>query len=665
MKKAILPLVFSVLAIGAVAQTASTSVAHSSLYKKAAKESAIMGKTSDVSAVSCMSTPATNFQVAHKTTAAPFWTENFSSGTSSTLPNLWSDGSASGSGKWMWVNSFPATPTAGSAYTIGPIKTPASVSNGWMVYNSDSIAGVSGATALTANLVSPLINCSAQSTVLLSFYEWYRKYNDSCFIDVTSNGGVSWTTYANFSNNTISDLDQVPSNPYMVRMNISAAAANHSNVQIRFRYVYSGPAGGGYSWHVDDVALSPLDPNDLGIQNSYPLMAVGGNGVAPIGIMPLQLVDTLFPMSLVSSYGSAVQNNVSVSASILTTPFTTTTTVATVPVNAIDTLVDFTSHAGYMPTATGTGVMALSLPADGYLLNNNDTCRYGVSDTVLSGITPSSTSSGAYYLHRTSGTTTDFRMGIAFVIPAGKHDTLTSFTAAFENSTQPGANVVAQLYKLNSTGNWDFIVKSKVKTLTASDISTSTTTVYTSMLADVSSSGGLSTLDLQPGEYTVLIGSEGASDTVLILARKQASDPNNNSIGVIGRTCNAANDANTNLTIDTAQYSGLSSIPVLYVNFGNNAAQTLGVSNISFVTVGEAYPNPANNAINIPFSTVATADVHVSVTNITGQILKNQTFSNAKVGTAKFSTSDLSNGIYFYTVEASGAKNTGRFVVTH
>jgi hypothetical protein len=78
-----------------------------------------------------------------------------------------------------------------------------------------------------------------------------------------------------------------------------------------------------------------------------------------------------------------------------------------------------------------------------------------------------------------------------------------------------------------------------------------------------------------------------------------------------------------------------------------------------------AFPNPATDEVRVPFSLKAAADVTVNLTNTMGQVVKSQKMGNTAKGEAVMSVSDLANGVYFYTVESNGQRQTGRVVVSH
>lgn len=83
------------------------------------------------------------------------------------------------------------------------------------------------------------------------------------------------------------------------------------------------------------------------------------------------------------------------------------------------------------------------------------------------------------------------------------------------------------------------------------------------------------------------------------------------------------------------------------------------VSNVS------AYPSPANDNLNISFTLGNSADVTVSLTNEIGQVVRTQDLGSVQHGVATLNTSNLSSGLYFYTVNAGGQRSTGKVLIAH
>jgi len=93
--------------------------------------------------------------------------------------------------------------------------------------------------------------------------------------------------------------------------------------------------------------------------------------------------------------------------------------------------------------------------------------------------------------------------------------------------------------------------------------------------------------------------------------------------------------------------------------------QTLNIKDVdNAFKVAKAYPNPANGEIRVPFILNINSDVKVSLVNAMGQVVKSQNFKNVNNAVAVFNTADLANGMYLYTVEANGQRESGRITVS-
>jgi len=97
--------------------------------------------------------------------------------------------------------------------------------------------------------------------------------------------------------------------------------------------------------------------------------------------------------------------------------------------------------------------------------------------------------------------------------------------------------------------------------------------------------------------------------------------------------------------------------------------QTLGLNSVNTnVSFDKAYPNPAQNEVRVALTIAKASDVTVSLSNAVGQVVATQSLGKVAASTpqeAVFSTTTLPNGVYFYTVEAGGARKSGRIVVAH
>ena len=78
------------------------------------------------------------------------------------------------------------------------------------------------------------------------------------------------------------------------------------------------------------------------------------------------------------------------------------------------------------------------------------------------------------------------------------------------------------------------------------------------------------------------------------------------------------------------------------------------------------YPNPFNPVTQIKFAFAKTADVKLSVYNISGQMIAELANGSRQAGihVVDFDGSRLNSGIYYYTLEVDGMKITKKMVLT-
>lgn len=81
--------------------------------------------------------------------------------------------------------------------------------------------------------------------------------------------------------------------------------------------------------------------------------------------------------------------------------------------------------------------------------------------------------------------------------------------------------------------------------------------------------------------------------------------------------------------------------------------------------VGQNYPNPFNASTTIPVSFKHNTSASISIVDVTGKLVYNQSYENIPAGNAdiEVSLSNINTGIYFYTVEAEGIKVTRKMIV--
>ena len=662
MKKLLLLLTGGVIASGAFAQQSqrqSLALINSAVAQKAAMA---QGEKAILPALGGGNGPA------YRGTATPFITEGFGSGTRTSLPTGWTTSGGASGASWHWTNT-----AATGQFNIGVLNS-TTAANGWMIFDSDSLGSITGApNPMDGYLVSPSYSCTGHATVMLGFQQLFRRFNDSCFVEVSNNNGSTWTTFPVIENNAMAYNTTLANNPTLSRINISSVAANQANVKIRFHY-NGKEAGGSFNWLIDDVYLSELDPVDLGIS----LSTFGGNSPEPTfndiyvyQNLPLSLVDSLYPLTVMQNYGSTTGTNTVVNAKVFyngTQVYNQNVTYASIPVNGRDSVVQWPNSPGYKPTAVGSYVGAFSIAPtnDAFAANNLDSNFFNVTDTLYS--INGKLGSSAYYLHRPSTSSAgegSYFMGSRFDIPIGKSDTVSSVSVAFNSQSTPGFVAVGQIYKLNIGGStWDPVGTTIQKTVGSADISTSAGLVYANF--PINNANGVLILD--GGIYAAVFTTINAAATSTVLVN--TSTPLYNAPGLVGYY-GQSSASNNNGALDFASgvslATGLVSTPYVRIGFGKKIAGA-GVNEIPGVDVGKVYPNPAGNSVSVPVSVKQSTEVSITLTNVVGQAMATQNLGNMTANqskTATFNTAALANGVYFMTVNANGARATSRFVITH
>ncbi len=187
------------------------------------------------------------------------WYEDFGGGS---IPLGWTIVDNTGLGyDWIWTTDPPT-----GEFTNEPAIASTTGFNGFMLLNGDAYNTPGGTTNMDAYFQTDAINCSGRSTVILEFQQYFRYYSSSAAIlsVFVSNNGTTWTEFDVRGAIDIVIVDGSP-NPEIVKLNISAIAANQPTVYLRWHKQVASH----YFWMVDDIILTEALNNDLKIENWF------------------------------------------------------------------------------------------------------------------------------------------------------------------------------------------------------------------------------------------------------------------------------------------------------------------------------------------------------------------------------------------------------------
>ena len=275
------------------------------------------------------------------------------------LPAGWTNTSDTGISLWEYrgPNTEPsnAVCSRGSCGSASLPLASQTLSNGFFIFDSNywDDAGPSCGAGFgqgvdpaphAASLTSETLNFSAYTAVVLTFQQQYRHYQATTKVEVSNNGGSTWTEVGS---NTGTESPNVE----WKTINISALAAGQSNVKFRFSF-----AGTYYWWLIDDVGI--YSPNDNDIAISSPQYRINNT---PDNIFndleydqyPSNMLVPFNFTAKATNIGGQTQNSVALTAKVINSVGTTIHNQTSTSVNmTAGQTSTFTTPTAYTPPAT-------------------------------------------------------------------------------------------------------------------------------------------------------------------------------------------------------------------------------------------------------------------------------------------------------------------------
>lgn len=526
----------------------------------------------------------------------------------------WSFNNTSAPAQDWYIETDPA-----AVPSDGPVAM-VSADNGYLMIDSDA-AGQSATQDAYAEYTGTL-DFTGELALTLEFGQHYRTYLDERYVEVSNDGGTTWTSF------TVTDGSEgggtVVSGTQSI--DISAVAGDESNVKIRFHYV----GAWGWHWGVDDIIVKTTEPYDLradgtawGVVGTWgprlPYFSTPTAQIQPIGFCGINtniglndIADATYTVDIPSVYNASGTVN-SVTGATDTICASTEFTPAG--------LGSFTASASMSTTNNDTGISN----------NDFDDVTLEVTDFIYARDNAASVIDGGTFNNGEG-----FESGNIFDIFAAAD--LQGIRVGINSAAVAGASVFAKLYTIDAATG-DFIVQdqSLPYTLDAADIGS---------FINLTLVGGA--YPLTAGEsYLVVIGTDGDGglSNDLVVATSGDSEPQTTFY--------------YDATDLTWYYS--TSTPAVQMNFD----PSLSVDDIENVFGMGVYPNPANAEANVTFSLNNTADVNVTVTDLSGKVVYAENLGNVAAGTTEVSlnTTALSNGVYMVNVAADNAVSTEKLVI--
>ena len=558
--------------------------------------------------------------------ASIIWSDDFSNPSNWVMTN-----EASNSDNWIITNQVPV-----SQFAL-PIINSTSAANGFAIFDSDSLCSgneIGDMTNATA------ISCTGHPLVQLSFQEFYERFYDSTFI-LVSNDNINWVKYS--VNTPLQNEDFCSSNPDTVLINISATAGNQATVWIRFQFyspsaVFGTSAGCGYSWMIDDIAITDLDSNDIKLQN----VAFGYTQIPAGEQSPLTMAADI------NNIGAVAQSSVVLSVSVNISAFNgTSSAFSSMISNAMDTL--YISNT-YTPGAAGNYTFDFSVQqsqTDGNTANNSGSGTLMINDSIYS--RDDNFFSGLLNpINNGMGSTTflPFETGNIFFINSPCD--ASSVTFVIDPGYSDTGSVDVKIYSVDTTGGYAFTQVG------------STSNIY----------------NIQPTDFPGNTGPNPQSITIPFTPRIHLTHGFFlTTVEYIADTVPVAIVASQDYLVlpntswfydgNLGAWSDLDRVPLVRLNLNNIVGGINEVSSSNGIKLFQNEPNPYNSTSIIGYELPNDAHVLLNITDLLGANVMTIDEGNKSAGIHNVTIGNvLSKGIYFYTLKVGETTITRKMVVS-
>ncbi len=553
--------------------------------------------------------------------APPFWSNTFSN------PSDWTMVDLIYGGLQNWVISTTG-PVGSFSAGLGAISS-TSASDGFAMYDSDALnSSYSPQEAYIQ--YNGTVDCSSYPYVNIEFESYHRKFRDSIFVEVSTDG-INWDRYevhAGQATNTTT------ANPEFVSVNVSATAGNQPAVYFRFKY----EGEWDYAWMIDDVSFAETPNNYVTIDDEvFGGWWIGYNGSGGIGcdytFNPLsQLAANPYKIEAVIRNAGVAPQNMTLHAEafdqITNSVYSSTSNSQYLTASQQDT---FAVNNTFSPTALGLYELRMWGVGDSA---NTDTSTKQTIVTQYSYGKDLNTYQGSYIL---GNATRENHVTSFFDIYANEN--LYSVDLYVAPWSIPGSQIYGVIYEGDpGGGNPIYLDQTDDHTITNADLDTWITLSFANPIS----------LFAGVGYELAAAGYQHPSDSAGVGYSGLALGTENSLFDANGGSPNSAG---------TPTWYYITQSPMIRMNFdpassGSTSSKNLTKSDINL------YPNPANNVISI--SNLDNFDF-LQIKDLLGKVVHKKNIS--KVNNTTIDVQGLSTGTYLLNLEGLESSISRKIVI--
>lgn len=528
---------------------------------------------------------------------------------------------------WEILTAIPAGITAQQANYQWPATFSGATGN-FAFINSDG-AGASGTQDAYYGTVANIdLSAAGTSALYLTFSEYYRNFLDNTSVEVSIDGGTTWTIFE------VNPEAEVPVNTNSIDgevevVNITPAIGTGTwtnQVKVRFHYV------GAYDWFwgVDDVKIVEAWDNDVKINNWF--AATDITTTQGLDYYTLDDSQTSFPGLTFGAFvnNNGAQNQASVALKATATGgYDQTGTAISLNANATDS-VAITSP--YIPTGVGVKTINLTTVITGTdSAPANNTVATGMEITTQEYSRDNGVSTGSIS-NTTTNTGNPLKIGNIMDV---FNDWLTTGAVVRLNTqaaATAGAEYWVEVFKFDGT---DYVYEAETERKTISG-----TAATWSKLKWVDGTNLVNgKLNLATGDDILLLACHNGGTSEVRFGMAQ-NTYEGSVLGFLG------DGSAFQLTSPGAIMVRLTDDPTLDVN---------EINEVSNFTVS---PNPASEVINVKLNNADNAVITIS--DLAGKVVSTTTSNGISTSV---STAGLNSGVYMVNVTIGNSTSTQKVVI--
>jgi hypothetical protein len=552
------------------------------------------------------------------------WTDDFST------PANWAQTTGTGhtgntgtGGNWAILTAIPTGITGQQAAYQWP-ATFSSASGNFAFINSDDAGGNATQDAYFTYQTNINLSAYGNTSLYLTFSEYYRNFLDKTSVEVSVDGGTTWTIFE------ANPESEVPVNTNCVAgevetVNITAAkGANPWTNQVRVRFHYVGAYD--WFWGVDNVKIVEAWDNDIKMNTWF--QATDTATTQGLDYYHLPASQVSFPGL---TFGAQVKNNGALNQAAVSLIATATggynQTGTPIAINA--TFTDSLSiTTPYIPTGIGTKTVNITTgitDTDSDLTNNQATFDMFVTQYEYS--RDNNITSGSIG-QISSQDSLELKIGNVMEIFDNTAITAVKLRLATQAAGAVGAEFFSQIFKYDFTaGEWLYLAETEL----ASVASTAATWINLPILDGP--------LNVVAGDVLLVLAAHfgGADEIRFGLAQNTFEGT------VLGFTA-----SNTIFQLTAPQ-------AVMIRLLDDPAASVAKLSNEFGMSV---FPNPANEVINISLNKEVSATI--TLLDVSGKVVRTQALNGISTS---INTASLNSGVYFVTINDGTSVSTQKVVI--